>query len=153
MPRKSLSEVVSKHPFPDYAKWWNMGDEFMRMMAKAISAEWVALPDKGQDLGPVQVFVQLYIDVVYRRTAGQDLVVEFIDAEWQKPLKSGEFDALSYGFYRSAFDLIAASVPETEVAASRRNFTRRVGARFFDMLQQHLSLELPPVLATSTQFK
>jgi hypothetical protein len=156
MIRKSLSDVVSAHPFPDYAKWWPMGERFLQLMSDAIIVEWSALPLSTQDLGPVQVYVQLYSEIVYRKSKPRpDLVVQFTDASWEQPLRSGEFDALSYAFYRSAFELIAADPKVTphELVSERRQFTVRVGSRFFASLSAHLDLDLPESLETVKQFK
>ena len=67
---------------------------------------------------------------------------------------SGEFDALSYAFFRSAFEFIAQHIEayDLPLAQSRRQFTKRVGSTFFDSLHDHLELDLPSELETGEQF-
>ena len=42
-------------------------------------------------------------------------------------IQSGEFDALSYGFFRAAFEALAEQVDATALGGARRAFTQRVG--------------------------
>jgi len=50
-----------------------------------------------------------YLKVVYGRKMGVSLVEEFVRRNFAVPLQSGEFDALSYAFYKSAFLFIENS--------------------------------------------
>ncbi|MCB0010223.1 MAG: hypothetical protein KDE04_27345, partial [Anaerolineales bacterium] len=60
----------------------------------------------------------------------------------------GEFDALSYGFFRAAFEALADRTDAPVLADARRAFTQRVGRRFFAQLADRLALDLPPALHT-----
>ena len=69
---------------------------------------------------------------------------------------SGEFDALSYAFYRFAFETIAEKyVKDTPViiVQERRKFTKDVGKVFFSAVHKHLQLDLPSALKTQQQFQ
>lgn len=72
-----------------------------------------------------------------------------------QPMQSGEFDALSYAFYRSAFERIERHIDlyDHELERERRLFTVRVGKRFFDRLRDHLALDLPGDLADPDQLR
>ena len=68
-------------------------------------------------------------------------------------MQSGEFDALSYAFYRSAFERIETHIDlyDHALERERRLFTVRVGKRFFERLRDHLALDLPDGLAAPDQ--
>jgi hypothetical protein len=138
----SLSEIVAKHPFPDFADWWPMGRDFNQFMAEAIVSEWQAVRLHEADLQSVQVTVAEYMQTVYGRSPRPALAQLFADKQTGR-LYSGEFDALSYAFYRSAFE----RRPE-----AKRPFTQRVGKRFFTAVHDHLQLNLPDNLESPVQF-
>jgi hypothetical protein len=148
MTRKTLAQVVAERPFPEYNKWWALGNQFSTFMAESIVAEWSSLPGHDGDLGNVSTHVSEYLRTVYRRDARSSLTQDFARHILSQPLQSGEFDALSYAFFRSAFDLIERHIDRYEqpLQAERRQFTKRVGRRFFTRLHDHLGLNLPKAL-------
>jgi len=148
----TLADLVIQHPFPDYQNWWPMGPDFIRFMASAIHGQWAALPGNPGDVAPVQAHASHFIRTVYQRAASPGLVQTFIDDPKSRAWQSGEFDALSYAFYRHAFELLAHSVPPDSLPAERRVFTRRVGHVFFEQMAEFLGMNLPDGLETATQF-
>lgn len=150
----ALEQAVRKRPFPDYAIWWPVGDRFASFMSEAIATEWAALPDNDGSPDRVRAYASAYLKLVYGREGRPALVEDFIRQPAGRPLQSGEFDALSYAFFRSAFELIETHVgPNQErAAAERRLFTRRVGRRFFTSLRDHLKLALPGALRSEADF-
>jgi hypothetical protein len=152
--RKTLKQVVTEKPFPDYAAWWPMGREFLAFMAEAIGSEWRALPGQTGNLDAVKAYVADYLKLVYHREARTSLVEMFFDKTLELPVQSGEFDALSYAFFRSAFEWIEQQ-PEAymqEIEVERRLFTKRVGQQFFSLMQAHLNLALPDQLEAGPSF-
>ena len=145
---QTLDEIVTVHPYLDYRDWWTMGATFIRMMATAISAEWFDLHLNDGDLEPVQAYVSRYIDLVYGRQCRDSLIEAFVGLDSRTIFYSGEFDAISYGFYRSAFELIAQHTGDCgrRLGLDRRLFTRRVGERFYNQLHDHLGVDLPNAL-------
>src|SRR5262245_12686180 len=105
IPPKTLLEIATQHPFPDFQNWWNIGDTFAHFMSNAIVPEWRKL--NGQ-LSKVQKYTAEYLQTVYQRQPAFDLVDNFVTKQFSLPLQSGEFDALSYAFYHSAFEQIAS---------------------------------------------
>jgi hypothetical protein len=112
-------------------------------MSAAIVGEWGALNPVG-DLARVQQYAAEFIQHVYHRAAAPDLARRFAWQEFGAPIKSGEFDALSYAFFRAAFERLGAG--------SRRAFTQRVGARFFGALHDLLGLRLPVKVDSAAAF-
>ena len=128
-----------------------MGNEFIRFMSQAIFSEWEtqALP-----LAVVQAYAADYTQVVYQRDARADLVYSFLSPNLSQPILSGEFDALSYAFFRSAYEQMgkqggAYGLP---LKKARREFTKRVGRKFFIQLHDHLKLSLPKYLDFERDF-
>ncbi len=152
---KTLADVVAEKPFPDFASWWPVGNDFIRFMANAIYPEWRALSGNDGAHDAVVRYLDDYLQTVYSRAARPGLLAGFISGESGLPVQSGEFDALSYAFTRAAFQLIAAHCEASgqSVENERRLFTQHVGRRFFSQLEQHLGLELPPTMATEEQFQ
>ena len=164
MTEKTLEQVVGERPFPEYADWWPVGSAFTAFMSDAIVSEWKALdPDSGEldpdsgaldpdsgALNEVRESAEMYIRTVYGRPARQGLVEAFVQPDGETALQSGEFDALSYAFYRSAFRHIERHPERFEegLERERRLFTIRVGKLFFDRLNRHLALDLPDGLNT-----
>ena len=140
-----LANAVAEHPFPEYQAWWAMGDTFIRFISRAILLEWAAGPGTDGALEEIKHFVDEYVEVVYARRARQNLVEDFVGGIWSEPFQSGEFDALSYAFFRSAFEWLAnhSDTDGPALALERRGFTKRVGRTFYDLLHQHLDLKLP----------
>ncbi len=155
MEHKTLAQVVAEHPFSDYADWWPVGVNFLSFMSEATISQWADLEGSGRlDTDTVQNYVAEYIQTVFGRAARASLVADFAAKQFTAPIKSGEFDALSYAFYRSAFELIEAhsEVYEHSVARERRLFTMRVGKLFFSQLHDHLQLNLPAGLEDEQDF-
>ena len=148
----TLAAIVAQHPFPDYQAWWPMGPDFIRFMATAISSQWAALPGHSGDVAPVQARATDYIHTVYQRPADPGLAQRFVQQPADRVWQSGEFDALSYAFYRHAFELLAQTALPADLPRQRRAFTRRVGCLFFDQMADFLDLSLPDRLETATQF-
>ncbi|MCY3555906.1 MAG: hypothetical protein OXH56_11375 [Gemmatimonadetes bacterium] len=155
MTEKTLEQVVGERPFPEYAAWWPVGSAFTAFMSDAIVGEWKALePDSGA-LNDVREDAEKYIRTVYGRPARQELVEAFVHRDGDSALQSGEFDALSYAFYRSAFRHIERHTDRfyEGLERERRLFTIRVGKLFFDRLNRHLALDLPDGLNTPGQLE
>lgn len=155
MSKKTLEQVVGERPFPEYAAWWPVGSAFIAFMSDAIVSEWKALdPDCGA-LNDVRENAERYIRTVYDRPARRELLETFVHADGETTLQSGEFDALSYAFYRSAFRHIAKHPDRFDegLERERRLFTIRVGKLFFDRLKRHIALDLPDGLDTPDQLE
>ena len=152
---KTLEQVVGERPFPEFAAWWPVGSAFTAFMSEAIVSEWKALdPDSGA-LDDVREDAERYIRTVYDRPARRELVEAFVHPDGDSTLESGEFDALSYAFYRSAFRHIERHPDRFDegLERERRLFTIRVGRLFFDRLKRHLALDLPDGLNTPGQLE
>lgn len=151
---EALAAAVEANPLPGFAEWWEMGDAFSMLMSDAIVAEWSALAGNDGGFDAVQAHVAEFLDVVYQREARAALVQDFAAKSVTGPLQSGEFDALSYGFYRSAFDLIAEhpDAYQEAIETERREFTRRVGRRAFGALETELALDIPDGLGDKQSF-
>lgn len=143
----SLATVVARQPYPDYQEWWQLGEELLAMMSEAVVAEWQDLSGDPEDIGPVQQAASEYVSLAYRRQTRPGLAADFVQRRRLDSFRSGEFDALSYAFYRCAFDLLARRRGPEALARARRRFTERVGARFFARLAGHLGLEPPSNLS------
>lgn len=155
MNQKTLTQIVSEKPYPDYAPWWPMGADFLTFMSQAIYSQWVDLPHNPGDLSPVKDYVSTYLQVVYGQAAREMLVNDFVRRENLSGIQSGEFDALSYAFFRSAFELIAHH-PKSyghALERERRAFTQRVGKIFFSRVNATLKLVLPDTLRTEADFE
>lgn len=142
----SLSSVVSQRPYPEFQDWWPLGESFLAMMADAITSQWHALLSPADDVDSVQNTVEEYISLVYHRQARPGLAADFASATSLGMLQSGEFDALSFAFFLSAYSKLASLSGGGELSRARRQFAERVGARFFSRLSEHLALELPTSL-------
>lgn len=150
---RSLTSLVKNRPFPEFTHWWRMGDEFIHFMSSAIGSEWRNLDKPDREIDQVQNNLGEYFQLVYGKTNAGELLDGFLEGDISGVFHSGEFDALSYALYRSAFEVIAARNPD-EVEAikeAQRDFTRRVGKKFFKAVQEHLPLTLPSELETSQQ--
>jgi hypothetical protein len=152
--QKPLAQIVAEKPFHDYADWWPVGAEFLSFMSKAIAGEWLRLPHNSQNLKPVQDDLAEYTRLVYGRQAGLTLAWDFFKQNFSGPIYSGEFDALSYAFFKSAFELIERHIEayEQPLTRERRLFTKRVGQTFFGLLHEHLGLDLPEGLDNEEDF-
>ena len=152
MQKKSLLKVIEERPFPEYGEWWPMGEHFCGFMSQAISSEWMSLPINDGEMAPVKQYAATYLERVYGRSAATSLVDDFVSRTIS--LQSGEFDALSYAFYRSAFELIGRSCSNSavELRKARRKFTIDVGKAFFFLLRDHLRLQLPGNLSDPQSF-
>ena len=144
--RPTLEEIVAARPYPDYADWWPMGEHFLGFMADAIHANWRTLHEDAEVV-EVSRYAEHYIRVVYERQARPNLVGDFVRR--MSTVESGEFDALSYAFFRSAYEELARRIKDPDaLAVERRQFTRRVGKRFFSSMAEHLKLDIPMRLDT-----
>lgn len=154
MGAKTLRQIVAENPFPDYAQWWPMGAAFLNFMSAAIVSEWAKLHNNDGGLGTINDYVALYLRTVFQRDLRAGLVDDFVQQRSTAPIQSGEFDALSYAFYRASFELIAAHIDhyENSLARERRLYTKRVGKLFYDQVHGHLNLNLPKGLETDAQF-
>lgn len=147
---RSLSEVVAEHPYNDFQPWWPMGEEFLTFMSNAICTEWAQIAPPSQALERVSRHLTHYLHTVYAQPVRETLFHSFINKQKLNTILSGEFDALSYAFYRSTFEHLAEVEYDEayELPAARRAFTERVGKRFYQQLSKFLSLSLPDTLAT-----
>ncbi len=138
----SLQQIARQHPFPGYQNWWPMGETFIQLMSGAIVAEWQQVDG---DPRRVRQHTARYVEVVYQRQAREGLVDDFVAARFEPGFRSGEFDALSYAFFRAAFERMAAAggAYGLPLPQARRRFTQRVGKTFFAALHDHLQLDLP----------
>jgi hypothetical protein len=154
MNTKTLTQIAAQHPFPDYAAWWSMGAEFLGFMSQAIVSEWETLSPQERALSQIQLFTSEYIQTVYKREPDPTLVERFYRQDFSTPIHSGEFDALSYAFYRSAFEILAQRFPEDDLALTkeRRIFAKKVGEINFNAIHDHLCLNLPASLKTHADF-
>lgn len=141
--QKTLQQVVNEKPFEDFREWWAVGNDFVKFMSVAICGQWNELPGES-NLEVVDGYVSEFIKTVYQRDARANLAADF-QAQTLVDIESGEFDALSYAFYRSAFERIAAGADSLKesVERERRLFTKRVGKTFFDQVCSKLQLDLP----------
>lgn len=139
---KTLEQVVNETPFPDYQVWWDVGETFLGFMSEAIVSEWRELEGNQGDLEMVNHYFKEYIQVVYGREVRAGLLDNFVEKRFESQIQSGEFDGLSYAFYRSAF----------EMTEKQRLFTKRVGARFFAFVDDHLKLDIPEGLKNEADF-
>ena len=152
---KTLKEVVQEKPFRDFAPWWLVGVDFLTFMSNAIHSEWAALPNHAHDLAVIEEYTDLYLTTVFEEPARPNLVPDFVNQSFETAIYSGEFDAISYAFYRSTFELIAANAEAYagSVAHERRLYTKRVGRTFYDQLHDHLALDLPTALNTDAEYR
>ncbi len=154
METKTLDQIVAEKPFAEFGDWWPMGTKFLNFMSKAIVSEWSELPNNPRTLAPIRADVSTYINAVFKQPARKGLVEEFVENTYSQPMQSGEFDALSYAFYRSAFALIERHIENYDhpLDRERRLFTKRVGKIFYACVHDYLNLDLPPDLESPAQF-
>ena len=148
----TLASIVSQHPYPEFQEWWPVGEPFLAMMAEAILGQWRSLAPSSDSTASVQATIDEYISLVYKRVARTGLAADFAAASDLDTVQSGEFDALSYGFFRSAFGLLASLYNGDELGLARRAFAERVGAHFFALLADRLALDLPRALLNERDF-
>ena len=146
----TLTEAVSEHPYPEFHEWWPMGETFLALMADAIVSQWRPLAPTENSIAAVQVTVEEYISQVYHRQARPGLAASFAARSDLNAVQSGEYDALSYAFYSSAYRSLAFRFRGDELRSMRRKFAERVGAHFFSHLSERLTLELPSSLLNAT---
>jgi len=151
METKTLKQVLRKRSFPEFAQWWQMGNDFMRFMSKAIVSEWSNVTNASEKSVKLQENIHEYVALVYNRKADPALIDRFMDCSVTDVFYSGEFDALSYAFYRSAFETIAQTyVGDHKIhGVMRREFAIQVGKCFFSEIHDHLKLDLPSNLGTA----
>jgi hypothetical protein len=151
---KSLKQIVEDHPYPDYAEWWPMGETFLRCMCGALVTQWRMIHQNPQPLEIVEQHVYDYLRTVYQRQMRPTLVTDFATSQNLGSIQSGEFDALSYGFYRAAFEWIDSHLSELgpSPAEERRAFAEQVGAHFYRQIHDHLHLALPQGIHTDGDF-
>ncbi len=153
MKTKSLSQAVAEKSYLDFADWWPMGGDFLAFMSRAIGGQWRTATENQGNLAFVQQDLAIYIDRVYHRDARPTLAVDFIERRSLSTIQSGEFDALSYAFYKSAFDSLAATLHEDAlITHARHRFTQRVGRDFYNQVHDHLGLTLPRQLQSARDF-
>ena len=148
--KPDLAHIAAKRPFPEFAQWWQMGEDFIRFMSEALISQWAKLDNANDAYQQVQGCLAEYLRLVYGREASPALVDNFARQDLARPFFSGEFDALSYAFYRSAFETLAQKYPGDEAALSkeRKRFAVQVGQLFFTAIHDFLHLELPSTLET-----
>lgn len=154
MSKRNLKQIMEQKPFHDYADWWIVGPEFSSFMSEAIVSQWSALPHNDGDLAGVKRDLADYMKLVYGRELWDGLAEEFAGNAFTRPIQSGEFDALSYAFYKSAFDLIERHLDtyDHSLSKERRLFSQRVGRVNFGLVSDHLNLDIPPKLDEESSF-
>ena len=152
--KKNLNFLVKKQPFHDYADWWKLGKVLSEFMSESIVSQWYGLHNNDGDLKNIKNYVSEYMKVVYTKEPRLSLVTDFVDKSFSYPLQSGEFDALSYSFYRSAFQLIESYIKEydSSLTKERKLFTKQTGKIFFQQLHKYLNLKLPLDLKNKSSF-
>lgn len=152
---RSLADVVAEHPYNDFQPWWPMGEEFLTFMSNAICAEWAQIAPPELALERVSKHLAHYLRVVYAQPVRETLLHSFLNKQKLHTILSGEFDALSYAFYRSTFEHLAQIEydEDHELISARHAFTERVGKRFYQQLSTFLSLTLPDTLATDEDLR
>ena len=154
MTRKTLAQIVAEKPYQDFRPWWPMGETFLTFMAEAIYTAWQAVPHNSGDLSRVERYTAEYLHTVYAQPIRSRLVSDFVEQTNLSQIQSGEFDALSYAFFRDAFEGMAAH-PEAStypLEQTRRRFTQHVGRIFFQQMSNYLNLEFPAHLATPKDY-
>ena len=152
---KSLEQVVRGTSIPRIRRVVAGRREFTAFMSDAIVTEWRALHQNCGEVADVQENIETYLQTVYGRPARSGLLDAFLQPGDDSQVQSGEFDALSYAFYKTAFERIAGHIDlySHSLERERRLYTIRVGKTFFDRLRKHLDLELPDDLATPDQVR
>ena len=125
---------------------------FLAMMSDAILGQWRLLRSSTEDIAAVQATVEEYISLVYGREARAGLAASFAASTELETIQSGEFDALSYGFFHSAFNALASRRSGLELATARRRFAEQVGSLFFGQLVEILAIDLPASLNDGSDF-
>ncbi len=142
----TLSTAESSHPYPEYQEWWPMGESLLALMADSILSHWQLLAPSENSVSSIQETVDEYISLVYGRQARPWLAASFAASTGLGTVQSGEFDALSYAFFLSAYRKLASRFSGDDLSRARREFAESVGARFFSHLSEHLALDLPQTL-------
>lgn len=149
----TLQEIVQQRPYPDYLPWWPMGETFLTFMARAITPAWRdAWSPKPEEAGlaRVQALLEEYLSTVYQTPARAGMAADFAAEKNLGGIRSGEFDGLSYAFFRSAYERLAEKTAGADaLAVARRGFAQAVGRAFYAQLHAHLALKLPANLAWS----
>ncbi|GAB4581633.1 MAG: hypothetical protein Fur0022_43820 [Anaerolineales bacterium] len=147
----TLTQIAAQHPFPAYQTWWPLGHDLVRFMSQAIVSEWEM---HARPLAEIHTYAAHYTQAVYARETSPEVLFNFVAQKFPRPFSSGEFDAISYAFYRSAFEQMAQQngAYNLPLEKARREFTKRVGRKFFIQLHDHLRLKLPAYLDTDRDF-
>ena len=147
---KTFAQVVKEHPFPEFSSWWEMGDEFIQFMSEAIVSQWQGLNHSEIDYHQIRQNMVEYLTLVYDKSAKADLFERFINGDISKAFYSGEFDALSYAFFRSAFEIstLKSKKYSTRRMKAIKQFTIDVGKNFYNSVHNHLKLNLPSTIET-----
>ncbi len=145
----TLPQLALLHPYPAYQNWWLLGEYFPQFIAGAIVPAWQEL---GGRISAIREYTTQYIRTVYQREPMPSVIDNFVNQHFIHPIHSGEFDALSYAFFRSAYEIMAArgGAYDLPLPQARRHFTQRVGKSFFAQIHDHLDLTLPNQLTTPT---
>ncbi len=143
---KSLAEVAEEQPYPDYQAWWPLGAAFLSMMQQAVKTTWREVCSENEIENVVRYTTE-YFKLVYHKAPRENLNVDFHAQNFISRFFSGEFDALSYAYFRSAFEAIGNDT------SGRRKFTQVVGRRFFNAMKAHLSLDMPAGLNSASDFE
>ena len=144
----TLQEIAEEQPYPDYQQWWPMGSHFLTAMSQAILQSWQETTANHKDHSAPNNYFNQYIKTVYFREARSAALTAFRAQDFSKGFYSGEFDAASYAYFRSAFENILAQ----QAPLTPRAFTQRVGKRFFTSLVDVLQIDIPDKLSTPDSF-
>ncbi len=153
---KKLAELVKKNPFPSFQKWWPMGESLSGQMFLRLMSHSFAMAGEdifgGYKLSSVADFAHEYLRLVYGKQRSEQidteiLVRSFVSRQKVETIQSGQFDAVSYAFFRYALEIIA-KIEDSPTSITRQwhLFTQRSGHYFFDGLAPRLKLLLPTQL-------
>ena len=136
--------------FPTGGPW---ARDFLAFMAQAIGTEWRAVTGtKRGDLAAVQTDLPSILSwsiIVWR----DQRLLPILSRASTCTIRSGEFDALSYAFYKSAFETFSATIADTTAMADAAMALHSVLASLFiNQLHEHLALRLPNQLQTEADF-
>jgi hypothetical protein len=144
---EQLRRLVAENPYPYFQNWWSMGERLLEFMSDAIYSAWdIYYPNEISFGGNLAAHIARYMKIVYGKPLRKDLITDFVTKKKLANIRSGEFDALSYGFFFSAYEMIAFKFSVEEAKAKRHQFTRHVGTIFYQAMSRELDLVLPEKL-------
>lgn len=141
--------VAENPPCPKFSfeNWWPVGGIFLMFMSNAIWSAWQRCCPGDYDFGgKLAHHIETYLDIVYGQPFDGHLITDFITQRNLYDIRSGEFDALSYGLFLSAYEVIDSRFSPEEAKTKRHEFTQHVGKVFYEAMAFRLHLVLPKEL-------